>query len=327
MVCGDVEDFETFPGRGVAGTVTGVRYLGGNRRLMEERGIAVPEYPELAAQGKTPLYFARESGAFLGAIAAADVLKEDSRQAVEAMQKLKLRVVMLTGDNEKTAKAVATSANITEVISDVLPADKAGMVKKLQQEGRRVLMVGDGINDAPALVTADVGMAIGAGTDIAMESADVVLMSGSLTGVSNAVRLSKATIRNIRQNLFWAFFYNCLGIPVAACGLLSPMIGAAAMSMSSVFVVTNALRLRHFKPDVHKVQETKKEEKMMETVIRVEGMMCVHCKAMVEKVSKAIPGAEDAVVDLQAKTVTVTGNVDKQALSKAITDAGYEVIG
>jgi len=327
VAIGNVEDFETLPGRGVAGTVEGVRCLGGNRRLMEERGITVPEYPELAAQGKTPLYFARESGEFLGAIAAADVLKEDSRQAVEAMQKLKLRVVMLTGDNEKTAKAVAASANITEVISDVLPADKAGVVKKLQQEGRRVLMVGDGINDAPALVTADVGMAIGAGTDIAMESADVVLMSGSLTGVSNAVRLSKATIRNIRQNLFWAFFYNCLGIPVAAGGLLSPMIGAAAMSMSSVFVVTNALRLRRFKPDVHKAQEITKEEKKMETVIRVEGMMCVHCKAMVEKVCKAVPGTADAVVDLQAKTVTVTGNAAVDALKKAIVDAGYEVVG
>jgi Cu+-exporting ATPase len=243
------------------------------------------------------------------------------------MHKLKLTVVMLTGDNETTAKAIADKAGIHRVIANVLPTDKAEAVKRLQAEGRKVLMVGDGINDAPALVTADVGMAIGAGTDIAMESAEVVLMSGSLTGICNAIRLSKATIRNIRQNLFWAFFYNCLGIPVAAAGLLSPMIGAAAMSFSSVFVVTNALRLRRFKPDTHiAVQETKKEEKVMSTIINVNGMMCPHCKAMVEKVCKAVPGTVDAVVDLQAKNVTVTGDADVQALKQAIIDAGYEVV-
>ena len=323
----EVTEFETLPGRGVSGIVNGIRCFGGNRRLMEERGISVPAYPELTAQGKTPLYFAKETGEFLGAIAAADVLKEDSKQAVAAMQKQKLRIVMLTGDNERTAQTIAALAGVGEVISDVLPADKAGVIKRLQDQGRKVLMVGDGINDAPALVTADVGMAIGAGTDIAIESADVVLMSGSLTGVSNAVRLSKAAIRNIRQNLFWAFFYNCLGIPVAACGLLNPMIGAAAMSMSSVFVVTNALRLRRFKPDTASVQEHKKEEKNMTTVIKVEGMMCTHCKAMVEKVCKAVPGTVDAVVDLQAKTVTVTGDASVEALKKTITDAGYEVVG
>ena len=328
-----VENFETLPGRGIAGTVDGVRYFGGNRRLMQEQNVEVPEYPQLASQGKTPLYFATSDGRFLGAIAAADVLKPDSLMAVESMKKQKLHVVMLTGDNEKTASAIGKDAGIDEIISDVLPADKAGAIKSLQEQGRKVLMVGDGINDAPALATAHVGMAIGAGADIAMESADVVLMSGSLSGVTNAIRLSKATIRNIQQNLFWAFFYNCLGIPVAAGALfipfgiqLSPMIGAAAMSMSSVFVVTNALRLRRFRPETA-VQEIKKEEIKMETVLKVEGMMCPHCKAMVEMVCKAVSGTQDAVVDLQAKTVTVTGNADREALAKAITDAGYEVVG
>ena len=337
----EVTDFETLPGRGVAAKVEGIRYFGGNRHLMEEIGASVPEYSNLTEEGKTPLYFAREDGCYLGAIAAADVLKPDSVAAVAAMKKLHLDVVMLTGDNAQTAGAIAQRAGIDRVISDVLPTDKAGAVENLQKEGHRVLMVGDGINDAPALVTADVGMAIGAGTDVAIESADVVLMSGSLAGVGNAVELSKATIRNIRQNLFWAFFYNCLGIPVAAGVLypmfgilLSPMIGAAAMSMSSVFVVTNALRLRFFRPSVHvdssevivQSQESKKEENQMETVIKVEGMMCTHCKAMVEKVCKAVPGAVDAVVDLKAKQVTVTGEASLEELKKAITDAGYEVM-
>ena len=325
--------FETLPGRGVAAQIDGIRYLGGNDRLMQENGVEIPDCSYLASQGKTPLYFATADGKYLGAIAAADVLKQDSVAAVQMLKKQKLRVVMLTGDNEKTAQAIGKQAGVDEIISDVLPADKAKVVKDLQAMGSRVLMVGDGINDAPALATAHVGMAIGAGTDIAMESADVVLMSGSLTGVENAIRLSKATIRNIKQNLFWAFFYNCLGIPVAAGVLflplgiqLSPMLGAAAMSMSSVFVVTNALRLRRFRPEVAK-QEIKKEEVTMTTVLKVEGMMCTHCKAMVEKVSKGIAGAEDAVVDLQAKTVTVTGSIDKEALTKAIIDAGYEVVG
>ena len=330
-------DFETLPGRGVSAVIQGVRYFGGNGRLMAECGVAVPDYPALAESGKTPLYFASETGEYLGAIAATDVLKADSVAAVEAMQKLGLEVVMLTGDNEKTAKAIAASAGISRVIADVLPGDKANAIAQLQSQGRKVLMVGDGINDAPALVTADVGMAIGAGTDIAMESAEVVLMSGSLTGVCSALELSKATIGNIKQNLFWAFFYNCLCIPIAALGLLSPMIGSAAMSFSSVFVVTNALRLRLFrgKPvtvdaqEMVKIEETIhiEEEINMETIIKVEGMMCPHCKAMVEKVCKAVAGTVDAVVDLQAKQVTVVGDANVDALKKAITDAGYEVIG
>ena len=336
-------DFETLPGRGVAGTVKGIRCYGGNDRLMKELGVIVPEMPELNAEGKTPLHFANEKGEYLGTIAAADVLKADSAAAIEAMQKLNLDVVMLTGDNEATAKAIASKAGITHVISDVLPTDKAGAVKQLQAQGHKVLMVGDGINDAPALVTADVGMAIGAGTDIAMESADIVLMNSSLAAVSGAIELSKATIRNIRQNLFWAFFYNTLGIPVAAGALflplglqLSPMLGAAAMSMSSVFVVTNALRLRFFTSKTapvyldaaeNTVEEIIiEEETVMETVIKVEGMMCKHCKARVEKVCKAVPGVVDAVVDLAAKTVTVTGEADVAALKQAIIDADYEVV-
>ena len=331
----EVADFETVPGMGVAGTIDGRRCYGGNRRYMAQLGIPVPEYAELRQQGKTPLYFARD-GVFAGVIAAADVLKPDAVQAVEAMKKLRLDIVMLTGDNEVTARAIAAQAGITHIIADVLPGDKANAVKELQRSGKRVLMVGDGINDAPALATADVGMAIGAGTDIAMESAEVVLMSGSLSGIANAVRLSKATIKNIRQNLFWAFFYNCLGIPVAAGALylpfgilLSPMLGAAAMSCSSVFVVTNALRLRRFKaemPETQPIIPEIKEEIHMETVINVNGMMCPHCKAMVEKVCKAVPGTVDAVVDLQAKNVTVTGTADVDALKKAILDAGYEVV-
>ena len=330
------EDFETLPGQGVCGIIDGIKYYGGNRRLMEGLGIRVPEYQQLTAEGKTPLFFADEKGKYLGAIAAADVLKEDSQAAVTALRKLHLDVVMLTGDNKQTASAIAQKAGISHVIADVLPGDKAGAVKKLQQQGHTVLMVGDGINDAPALVTADVGMAIGAGTDIAVESADVVLMNSSLQGISNAVCLSKAVIRNIKQNLFWAFFYNCLGIPIAAGVLypafglqLSPMLGAAAMSLSSVFVVTNALRLRLFKPKFENrsnAPEQVEEEIKMETVIKVNGMMCPHCKARVESVCKEIPGTVDAVVDLQEKQVTVTGSADIAVLKQAITAAGYEVV-
>ena len=330
-------DFETIPGLGVAAKVNGKRCLGGNRRLMEQEGISVPDYSELAAQGKTPLFFAAD-GQYIGAIAASDVLKPDSLTAVEALKKAHLDVVMLTGDNKATAETIAAQAGIMHVISDVLPGDKADVVKKLKSEGHRVAMVGDGINDAPALVNADVGIAIGAGTDIAMDSADLVLMTGSLTAVAAALELSKATIRNIKQNLFWAFFYNALCIPVAAGALypalgwqLSPILGAAAMSMSSVFVVSNALRLRLFKPKTNHPTPAVdpviiKEEIKMETVIYVNGMMCPHCKAMVEKVCKAVPGTTDAVVDLQAKNVTVTGDADVAALKAAIIDAGYEVV-
>ena len=327
-----VEDFQVLPGRGVSGLIDGVRVFGGNFTLMQEEGFSVPDYPALAKEGKTLLYFAAEAK-FYGVIAAADVLKEDSFAAVEAMKKQHLDVVMLTGDNDVVAEAIAEKAGIDHVIANVLPADKAQAVQNLQAQGKRVLMVGDGINDAPALVSADVGMAIGAGTDIAVESAQVVLMNNSLQGVSQAISLSRATMRNIRQNLFWAFFYNCLGIPIAAGVLypafgiqLSPMIGAAAMSMSSVFVVGNALRLRFFGTKQKAPEKIEQEEQNMDVVIKVEGMMCTHCKARVESTCKAVPGVVDAVVDLQAKTVTVTGSADVAALEKSIIDAGYEVI-
>lgn len=337
-------EFSTLPGMGVSGVIDGVRYYGGNRRLLESLHISVPEYPLFAAAGKTPLYFAAEDGRYLGVIACADVLKEDSALAVQRMKKLGLHVVMLTGDNAATAAAIADAAQISTVIADVLPADKAQAVRKLKEDGHRVAMVGDGINDAPALATADIGIAIGVGTDVAIDSADVVLMSGALTGVATAVELSRATIRNIRQNLFWAFFYNCLGIPLAAGVLypafhlqLSPMIGAAAMSLSSVFVVTNALRLRLFRPQAlreerkkevnqEEIQTKKTEEQAMETIIKVEGMMCGHCKARVEAVCKAVPGVTDAVVDLQKKQVSVSGKAERKQLVQAIVNAGYEVI-
>ena len=335
----EISDFETLPGRGVKGVYNGQTVYGGNKRLMDELGITVTEHPFLAAQGKTPLYFANGSGKFLGAIAAADVLKDDSREAVEALKKLGLDVVMLTGDNEKTARAIAKQAGIDHVIPDVLPGDKAGIVSAYQQKGQRVIMVGDGINDAPALVTADVGIAIGAGTDIAIESADVVLMSGSLSQVASAIELSRATIRNIRQNLFWAFFYNCLGIPIAAGALypafglqLSPMLGAAAMSMSSVFVVTNALRLRLFKPShgpapaaVAVAGEPIIDEHAPTTVIGVEGMMCGHCTAAVEKACMGVPGVLAAKAQLDEKQVTVRGDAGRKALEEAIREAGYTI--
>ncbi len=326
-------DFQTLPGLGVCGRIDGKFYYGGSGDLMLQKGISIPSLNDYKCKGKTPMYFACEDGTYLGAIVVADVLKEDSVQAVNQMRKMGLRVVMLTGDNGNTASAIAKDADISEVIAGVLPGEKAMAIRNLQKQKRCVLMVGDGINDAPALATADVGMAIGAGTDIAMESADIVLMSNSLQGVCDAIALSKATIRNIKQNLFWAFIYNIIGIPVAAGVLyplfglqLSPMLGAAAMSLSSFFVVTNALRLRGFKPKLkQKEAETLKEVINMETKIYVDGMMCTHCKARVEQVCKGILGVTDAIVDLQDKSVTLTGTPDIDAVKKAITDAGYEV--
>lgn len=334
-----VTEFKTLPGRGVSGIINGKLCVGGNKRLMDELGVDVPEFLSLKNSGKTLLYFADENKAYYGAIAAADVLKEDSLEAVRMMQKLGLDVVMLTGDNKLTAQYVAKCAGIENVIADVLPGDKANVIEKMRSEGKTVAMVGDGINDAPALVTADIGIAIGAGTDVAVDSANVVLMNSSLISICHAFEISSATIRNISQNLFWAFFYNCLGIPVAAGALypafgiqLSPMIGAAAMSMSSFFVVSNALRLRLFKPTAvsivpNNTNNQTKEEMKMETTIMVEGMMCPHCKARVESVCKGVSGTVDAVVNLEAKNVTVTGTASVEELKKVITEAGYEVVG
>lgn len=326
-----VSDFTVLPGQGVSAVLNGEKIYGGNRALMLSLGLQVPEYQSYTATGGTPLYFAGENGDYLGCIVAADVLRPDAQEAISNLKKMHLDVVMLTGDNKATAQSIANQVGIDRVVSDVLPGDKAYAVEKLQREGRRVLMVGDGINDAPALATADIGMAVGSGTDIAMESADVVLMNNSVFGIVNALSLSRATIRNIKQNLFWAFFYNVLGIPIAAGVLypslgiqLSPMLGAAAMSFSSVFVVTNALRLRLFREKQNsKIQEVTK----MEQVLTVEGMMCAHCKARVENVCKELPGVTDATADLQAKQVTVKGDVDRECLVQAITKAGYEVVG
>ena len=331
-----VTEFQTLPGRGVSGIIDNVRYFGGNFRLMQEMQISVPEHKKCRDVGKTVLYFASEDGTYLGAVIAADVLKADSASAIAKMHDMGLETVMLTGDHTDTANEIAKQLGIRKVIAEVLPTDKAGVIEALQKEGRNVLMVGDGINDAPALVTADVGMAIGSGTDIAVESADIVLVNSSLHSACAAIALSRATIRNIWGNLFWAFFYNILGIPIAAGVLypafgiqLSPMIGAAAMSLSSVFVVTNALRLRFFKTKERLVTteaEDTKEKETMETVIKVNGMMCPHCQARVESVCKAFDGVTEAVVDLKKKQVAVTGNPDMDALKRAITDAGYEVV-
>jgi Cu+-exporting ATPase len=334
-----VTDFETVSGRGIRARLDGQMCLAGNAAFLRENGIDVTDGDDLARQGKTPLYFARNAQ-LLGIVACADVAKPTTRDAVAAFKKLGIDVYMLTGDNRLTAEAIARDLGIDHVVAQVMPSDKELHVRQLQEAGKTVLMVGDGINDAPALVRADVGMAIGAGTDIAMESADIVLMKSDLLDAVGAVQLSRAVIRNIRMNLFWAFFYNTLGIPIAAgvlylpLGLkLSPMLGAAAMSLSSVCVVTNALRLRFFKPDLPKplettpVEEIIKEETTMKTVLTVEGMMCKHCQAAVEKALSAVPGVESAVVDLEAKTATVTGKADTAALSAAVTEAGYDVVG
>ena len=336
-----IQDFEAVSGRGVRGTLHGAAVLAGNRAMLEEAGISLGSLGDkgeaLARDGKTPLYFA-EDGKMLGVVAVADTPKATSAEAVRQFQALGIDVVMLTGDNQRTAQAVGKALGVSQVIAEVLPQDKERVVAQLQADGKRVAMIGDGINDAPALARADVGMAIGAGTDVAIESADVVLMKSDLLDAVTAVRLSKKVIRNIKENLFWAFIYNIIGIPLAA-GVwfpitgwqLSPMFGAAAMSLSSVCVVSNALRLKFFRPshgeEPEAQIETQKGTSTMTKTMTINGMMCAHCQAHVEKALNAIDGVT-AVVDLEAKTatVTLTHDVADDVLKNAVTEVGYEVV-
>ena len=343
----EVQEFQAVPGKGIQGKIQGIQYFAGNLKFMEEQQIDTSKVEKqverLAEEGKTPLIFATEEQV-LGILAAADLVKPTSAQAIRELKKLGIQVIMLTGDNERTAKAIQKQLDLDTVIAEVLPQDKEREVAKLQAEGKTVAMVGDGVNDAPALARADVGIAIGAGTDVAIESADIVLMKNDLLDVVTAVGLSKAVIRNIRENLFWAFFYNACGIPLAA-GLLypvfglklSPMFGAAAMSLSSLFVVSNALRLRFFhvlkKPEVMTREEAvsdknvmNKEEMNMYTM-KIEGMMCPHCQAAVTKALNALEGVK-AEVNLEKKEAYVEAgaNVSKEELAKAVTEAGYEVL-
>lgn len=345
-----VSDFAAVAGGGVQAVQDGKTLYAGNDRYMESIGADTAALRDaaarLAAQGKTPLYFA-EDRQLLGVIAVADVVKPDSAAAIAALRRSGCEVVLLTGDNQRTAEAIARQVGVDRVIAQVLPQDKARCIEDLQKAGRLVAMVGDGVNDAPALVTADVGLAIGAGTDVAIESADVVLMRSSLMDIVDAAALSRATLRNIRQNLFWAFFYNSIGIPVAAGVLypalgitLNPMIAAAAMSLSSVCVVSNALRLRGWKgsapvrrgetpantqsePAAPAAQHNEEEPTMKKT-LSIEGMMCAHCAAHVEKALNALPGVT-AAVDLAGSSAVVTGDVSDEALKKAVADAGYTV--
>lgn len=327
-----VSNFTAVPGGGVQAQLDGAAIYAGNERFMSLVGVNTGALrhaaEQLAQQGKTPLFFAEEER-LLGVVAVADTVKTDSAEAIKRLQALGRDIVLLTGDNERTAQAVAAQIGVDHVLSQVLPQDKAQCIADLQGEGKLVAMVGDGINDAPALAKADVGLAIGAGTDIAIESADIVLMKSTLRDVVTAVELSGAVLRNIRQNLFWAFFYNAIGIPVAAGILypafgitLNPMIAAAAMSLSSVCVVSNALRLHRYRTADYNTHE---EETTMTKTMKIEGMMCMHCASRVESVLNAIEGVS-AKVDLEKKIATVTGDVSDEVLRKAVTDAGYEVV-
>ena len=345
-----VEDFKQVPGEGVAALVDDRPSLAGNLRMMEARGIETGAFAEaarqLADEGKTPLFFAQD-GELLGIVAVADTVKPSSAAALVVLKGMGIRTVMLTGDNERTAAAIQREVGADEVIAGVLPDGKEREIRRLAEQGR-VAMVGDGINDAPALARADVGIAIGAGTDVAIESADIVLMRNDLLDVPASIQLSRATLRNIKQNLFWALVYNAVCIPVAAGALsfmglnLNPMIAAAAMSLSSVCVVTNALRLRGWKPDHPAVpsdapasapidstesDNPNEKESTMEKTLNVEGMMCQHCVAHVKRALEGVAGVEEAVVDLDAGTATakLAHDVPEDVLAAAIVEAGYEV--
>lgn len=333
----DVADFEQIVGQGVKGNVDGKKVLAGNYKMMRENNIEVSEDEIFANDGKTSLYFAVDNK-FVGIIAVADTIKATSRQAIEDMRNMGLDVIMLTGDNAVTANAIKNKLSLSSAVAEVLPSDKEDEVRKLQQNGHKVAMVGDGINDAPALTRADVGIAIGAGTDIAIESADIVLMKSDLQDVVTSIELSHSVIKNIKENLFWAFFYNALGIPIAAgvlygiAGLkLNPMIAALAMSFSSVFVVSNALRLRFFKPKCNNIKTVKneKENKTMTKTIKINGMMCSHCTGRVGEVLNAIDGvsAEVSLDNGGQAVVTLAKDVSDDVLKKAVVDAGYEVVG
>lgn len=345
----DVADFEAMSGSGIRGVINGKEALGGNFKFITKYLTNADETmvsrmqsdaDALAEEGKTPLFFVKENS-YIGMIAVADVMKDDSRDAIIQLQNMGIQVVMLTGDNEKTANAIGKMAGVDEVIAGVLPAGKEAVIRSLQKKGR-VAMIGDGINDAPALTAADTGMAIGAGTDVAIDAADVVLVKSNLTDAAAAIRLSRATIRNIHQNLFWAFFYNIIGIPLAA-GIwipifgweLNPMFGAAAMSLSSFCVVSNALRLNLVKvhdsskdKKIKRVIGNHKEEKNMTKTMKINGMMCGHCEARVKKTLEALPQVEEAVVSHEAGTavLTLTEEISNDELKKVIEDQDYEVV-
>lgn len=338
----EISAFKAVPGKGLQCVADGRQVFGGNYAFIAEKveipASAVSAANDLAEQGKTPLYFATDTS-FLGVIAVADTIKPESPQAIKELQNMGIRVVMLTGDNERTANAVGKTAGVDEVIAGVLPDGKEAVIRNLQTNGK-VMMVGDGINDAPALVRADTGVAIGAGTDIAIDAADVVLMKSRLTDVPAAIRLSRATLRNIHENLFWAFLYNTIGIPLAAGALipifgwtLNPMFAAAAMSLSSFCVVTNALRLNFFKLyKQNKRQKNKpviglKEENKMEKTLKIDGMMCGHCEAHVKSALEAIDGVESAKVSHESGTAVVTlcKEVDDAVLKSAVEAEGYKV--
>lgn len=338
----DAEEFQAVPGNGLSGKVNGFMVCGGNLKFISRNTEISEEIKEtagrLAEEGKTPLFFARD-GRLIGIIAVADVVKEDSPEAIRELRNMGIHVVMLTGDNERTAKAIGAQAGVDEVIAGVLPDGKESVIRSLKKKGK-VAMVGDGINDAPALTRADMGIAIGAGTDIAIDAADVVLMKSRLTDVAAAIRLSRAPLRNIHENLFWAFIYNVIGIPLAAGvwypifgWLLNPMFGAAAMSLSSFCVVSNALRLNWFKMyDTSKDRKIKtkknnKEDKTMTKTISIEGMMCGHCEATVKKALEALSGVENAEVSHTEGTavVTLTSDVSDDVLRKAVEDKDYKV--
>lgn len=343
MMAADVTDFQALPGNGLKAIMDGAALVGGNLKfvsgLMSISDEMKRKAETLAEAGKTPLFFGR-NGKFIGMIAVADVIKEDSPQAVRELQNMGIRVVMLTGDNERTAKAIGQQAGVDEVIAGVLPEGKESVIRALKQKGK-VAMVGDGINDAPALTRADIGIAIGAGTDIAIDAADVVLMKSRLSDVPAAIRLSRATLKNIHENLFWAFFYNVIGIPLAAgiwipiFGLkLNPMFGAAAMSLSSFCVVTNALRLNFF--NMHNASKDKKiqsvnaaAEDSMTKTLEIQGMMCGHCEKMVKRCLEKFPQISEAVVSHEAGTavVTMSGDVPEDEIRQAIEKAGYEYVG